>query len=257
LGQLHDHLAATGTQAPGPSLWRSFLQFREFALSIVDRVAMWGGRQSEFRFDFSGREYFEKLAEERRGAIIVGAHLGSFDALRVLSVIDRVKVNVLMYTEHAPRINAIFRELSPDANLRVIHADPTAANTALEIRACIGRGEWVAILGDRVEPGDRHRTLDIDFLGQPALFPEAPFMLPVILGCPAVLMLALRRGPWDYVVFAEPLAEPLNARLDGAFRRARAREIAATYAARLEHYCSRAPLQWFNFFDFWQRKNAR
>ncbi|MBK8102205.1 MAG: hypothetical protein IPK30_02595 [Cellvibrionales bacterium] len=25
------------------------------------------------------------------------------------------------------------------------------------------------------------------------------------------------------------------------------------YAERLEHYCRLAPLQWFNFFNFWQR----
>jgi predicted LPLAT superfamily acyltransferase len=23
------------------------------------------------------------------------------------------------------------------------------------------------------------------------------------------------------------------------------------YACRLEHFCLRAPLQWFNFYDFW------
>jgi predicted LPLAT superfamily acyltransferase len=28
---------------------------------------------------------------------------------------------------------------------------------------------------------------------------------------------------------------------------------AARYAARLEYFCRKAPLQWFNFFDFWQR----
>ena len=29
------------------------------------------------------------------------------------------------------------------------------------------------------------------------------------------------------------------------------RELAAAYAGRLEHYCLTAPLQWFNFFDYW------
>ena len=27
--------------------------------------------------------------------------------------------------------------------------------------------------------------------------------------------------------------------------------LVAGYAARLEHHCVRAPLQWFNFYDFW------
>ena len=28
------------------------------------------------------------------------------------------------------------------------------------------------------------------------------------------------------------------------------------YAQRLEHYCGQAPLQWFNFFDFWEEGAA-
>jgi predicted LPLAT superfamily acyltransferase len=27
--------------------------------------------------------------------------------------------------------------------------------------------------------------------------------------------------------------------------------VAGQYARRLEHFCRRAPLQWFNFYDFW------
>jgi predicted LPLAT superfamily acyltransferase len=27
--------------------------------------------------------------------------------------------------------------------------------------------------------------------------------------------------------------------------------LAADYARRLEYFCLRAPLQWFNFYDFW------
>jgi predicted LPLAT superfamily acyltransferase len=32
--------------------------------------------------------------------------------------------------------------------------------------------------------------------------------------------------------------------------------LAAAYAARLEVFCQRAPLQWFNFYDFWQLPKA-
>ena len=28
-------------------------------------------------------------------------------------------------------------------------------------------------------------------------------------------------------------------------------DLVAQYAARLEYYCRRAPLQWFNFYQFW------
>jgi predicted LPLAT superfamily acyltransferase len=31
------------------------------------------------------------------------------------------------------------------------------------------------------------------------------------------------------------------------------RELVAGYAQRLEHYCSLAPLQWYNFYPFWDQ----
>jgi predicted LPLAT superfamily acyltransferase len=33
--------------------------------------------------------------------------------------------------------------------------------------------------------------------------------------------------------------------------------VIARYAQRLEHYCLMAPLQWFNFFDFWNQNEER
>jgi predicted LPLAT superfamily acyltransferase len=250
LARLHGRIAATRAPDWSPTAWRSYLHYREFAISIVDRVCMWGGYDERFAFDFHGREYFEKLAAEHRGAVVFGSHLGSFDALRVLSSLDGVKVNVLMYTKHAPRINQIFRELSPRADVRVISGDRGSASIAFEIRACVERGEWVAILGDRIEPGDRGRTCSVAFMGEAALLPESPFALPFLLGCPALLMVAIRDGAWRYSVFAEPLADPPR-RTPAVERQERARDLAALYALRLEHYCAKAPIQWFNFFDFW------
>jgi predicted LPLAT superfamily acyltransferase len=251
---LGGRLSTTRDANRAPTAWRIYLQYREFARSIVDRLCMWGGSEDRFRFEFHGRHHFEKLAAEGRGAIVLGAHLGNFDALRVLSRIDRVKVNVLMYTKHAPMINQIFRELSPDAEVRVISANASSTAIAFEIRSCIERGEWVAILADRVEPSDRGRTCPVEFLGVPAPLPEAPFLLPFVLGCPAVLMLALRSGPWSYAVFAETLADPPR-KTPSIDRRHRARDLASVYASRLEHYCAKAPEQWFNFFDFWRGGN--
>lgn len=248
LARVSRHTEATTPRVP--TFRDSWLHYREFALSISDRVALWGGRQDAFQFDFHGREHFEKLAAQGRGAVLLGAHLGSFDALRVLSHLDRVTVNVLMYTAHAPKINEIFKELSPDIDVRVIEADPSGVGTALRVRACVERGEWVAILADRVEPSDRNRTLRVDFLEGSAVLPESPFLLPVVLGCPALMIVALRAGKRRYEVFAEPILEE-GAPPRGAARTTRARELASTYARKLEGYCARAPLQWFNFYDFW------
>jgi predicted LPLAT superfamily acyltransferase len=233
-----------------PGFWASFLHYRAFALSIFDRMELWFGRRGVFEFEFEGREHFDRLLTPERGAIVVGSHLGSFDAMRALADHDGRVVNVLMYTRHAPRINAFFRELSPDVEVRVIHADPDSIDSVLQIKACIERGELVAMLGDRVEPHDRHRSCRATLLGDPAEFPSAPYLLAGLLGCPVVFMVALRAAGGRYRVFAEVLSERVE--LPRREREKMLRELVAAYAARLEAYCVRAPYQWFNFFDFWQ-----
>lgn len=232
-----------------PSVWTSFLHFRTFALSIFDRLVLWFGREDELRFDVVGREDFDRLLTPTQGAIVVGAHLGSFDALRALADRDGRVVNVLMYTQHAPRINAIFRQLSPDVDVRVLQVEPDSMGTVLQIRRCIERGELVAILGDRVEPADRGRTARVTLLGGEVELPTAPYLMAGLLGCPLFFMVAVRDGDARYRVSAEVLSEGFTLRR--ADRDATLQRFAQAFADRLEHHCLRAPLQWFNFFDYW------
>jgi predicted LPLAT superfamily acyltransferase len=243
--------AGRGALGSGPTPWQSFLRYRAFALAIVDRLSIWFGRSGDFEYEVYGSEHFDRLASEGRGGIVLGAHLGNFDALRLLADRQQTRVNVLMFTAHAPRINAVFRDLSPEVEARVIRARPDSIQAVFEIRSCLERGELVAILGDRVEPGDRRRTSRVPFLGDSVELPQAPFLLAHLLGCPVMLMLALRTGAGRYQVHAEQLAERVRLPRERTDREKQVAEQLTAYAARLEHYCTRYPYQWFNFFDYW------
>ena len=232
-----------------PGLWESFLHYRAFALMILDRLSFALGDTADLEIVFQGREHFERLIEARRGAILLGAHLGSFEALRLLAERSKIAVNVLMSTQHAPRINAILRALKPDLDLRVIHVDPASIQWVFELRASVARGEFLAILGDRVGPEPRQRDLRVPFLGTSASFPPGPFVLASVLGCPILLMVGLRVSATSYEVFAEPLAEHVVLTDDD--RTDRLRTLIGAYAKRLEAFCFKAPYQWFNFYDFW------
>jgi len=243
-----------GAEALGrpPDWLASFWNFRAFALQIFDRLVLWFGREGDLEFEVTGTDDCGRLLREDRGAIVVGAHLGNFDALRALAEREDRVVNVLMFTRNAPRINAMLEELSPRAQMRVLESDLGSLDTVLRIRACIARGELVAMLADRLEPGGRTRSCRVPFLGDPVELPEAPYLMAGLIGCPIFFMVALRAGPGRYRVFAEVLAECVELPRDE--RDKRIRELVAAYAGRLEHYCSLAPYQWFNFFDFWHEE---
>lgn len=240
--------AATGDETQ-PSRLDTYRHIHSFAEGILDRLSLWSGEIDEFEFELHGREHLEAPFARGQGVFLVGAHLGSFDMLRGIALDNEIPVNVIMHSANAARINAAFESLDPDAKIRVIEADPGAPTTAIEARACISRGEFVGILADRVPTRSGARTRHAKFLGHRAAFPEGPFVLPMILGAPVVLTIALRTGPRRYEIHFEPIAD--GAAVPRGERDAALDARVATFASRLEHYCTRAPFQWFNFFDFW------
>jgi predicted LPLAT superfamily acyltransferase len=94
----------------------------------------------------------------------------------------------------------------------------------------------------------------VSLLGGPVELPQAPFLLAHLLGCSVFLMLALRVTDDRYEVFTEKLADPVE--LARGERDKRIGELVTAYAERLEHYCLKAPHQWFNFFDYWGDANS-
>ena len=89
-----------------PGLVETFRHLREFAISIFDRLCVWTGEMDRVEIRDEGSEHLFRLARERRGAILLGAHIGSFDMLRVLSERQKLKVNALMFARHVAQLTS-------------------------------------------------------------------------------------------------------------------------------------------------------
>jgi predicted LPLAT superfamily acyltransferase len=243
-------IATLQGRCESPTLRETYRHIYSFAEVILDRLSLWSGSIDDFEIEIRGRDYLEKVLESKRGAFLVGAHIGSFDVLRVVAREADIPVNVVMYSENAERINDAFETLDPECNVRVINADPTSVKAGFEVRTCIERGEFVAMAGDRILPGMRSRVAYANFLGQRAGFPKSPFLLPLVLRVPVILTIAIRTGPRAYDVYFEPLAD--EQALPSRHREEIVQERVERFAALLERHCMKAPLQWFNFYDFWE-----
>jgi predicted LPLAT superfamily acyltransferase len=245
--------AAGGLPSP-PSQRHVFLHELEFARTILDRVGFWLGEASSFQLRLVGDEHLVRARTAKRGLLVLGSHLGSFDAIRLAALEHApLRVNVLMYTAHAARINdALGREAREGATrVRVIPIRPGTLAHVLEARECIRRGEVVAILADRSPPGGAGgHAQPVEFLGATAWLFDGPMRLAAALGCPVVFMTGLRTGTDAYEIHIQPLADRVT------LPRPRRDEALGVHMQRfadvLAGYCLRAPYQWFNFFDFWE-----
>lgn len=233
------------TREPGPlDVYR---HIHCFAQATLDRVFFVSGRTRPFEVTRTGNHHLIELAAEGRGAVLLGAHLGSFEAMRAGGQTESFPIRIVGHFENARMINALLEGLDPDASARVIHAGREPIDFALTVRQCVDAGEMVAILGDRV--GLNERAVTVPFFGEPARFPTGPFLLASTLRCPVLLVFGLYEAPNRYALHCEPLSDRII--LPRGDRESALRHVVGEYAARLEEYARRAPYNWFNFYDFW------
>lgn len=219
-----------------------------FAQVVLDRVYLLQGAIGAFEVTRTGDHHLDRLAREGRGAVLLGAHLGSFEAMRAGARDERLPLYIVGHFENARMINALLARIDPHMAGRVIHVGDDPVGFALGVRERVEQGGLVAILGDRVGLNDKH--VSVPFFGEPARFPTGPLLLAAMLRCPVYLVFGLYREPNRYDLHCEPFAERIE--LPRARRQEALAEWVARYAVRLEHHARQAPDNWFNFYDFWE-----
>ena len=239
-----------GRQARFGEVYR---HFRTYAQCTTDRVFLLKGKFSLFRITRTGDEHLRAAVADGTGAIMVSAHLGSFDALRADGKLIDIPINIVGYFENARMINGLFSRLSPEAATRVIHVGRGDVDFIYAVKEALDRGELVGIMGDRV--GLSERSTEVEFFGRKARFATGPFALGAILGCPVFVTFGLYVEPNQYQLFCEPLMPA--GKLPRKGRDAAISAYTQEFARRLEGYAARYPYNWFNFFDFWDSDDVQ
>ena len=220
-----------------------------FASTIHDRIYLLNDRFDLFEIEVVGAAAVSAAARCQPGVLLIGAHLGSFEVLRAVGREQGgLPVAMLMYEENARKINATLEAINPAASRDIIPLG--RMDSMLQARDKLEAGYAVGMLADRRLGDDA--TIACDFLGQPAPFPVGPWRMAALLRRPVFFMTGLYLGGNRYRLHFEPLADfsqTPRAERDAAIRAAMQR-----YADRLSHFCRQAPYNWFNFFDFWQKK---
>jgi predicted LPLAT superfamily acyltransferase len=230
-----------------PGFRAVYRHIRAFVQVTLDRVFLLSGRTRGLTFTISGEEHLRRRMATGRGAILLGAHVGSWEALRASGADLRIPVRILGYFENARMINALLERLNPGEAERVIHLGTDPVGVMARVRARLEQGEFVALLGDRVGLNDR--VVRARFLGEPAAFAAGPFLLAAVLRCPVYLTFGLYREPGRYDLSCEPFAERIE--LPRRDREGALADVVQRYATRLEEVARGAPDNWFNFYDFW------
>jgi predicted LPLAT superfamily acyltransferase len=235
---------------PHPARFNSFHHFMGFGHAILDKIASWRGEIKPGRDIFFAPGAQEALdMSAPQGKLLLASHLGDVEACRVLSTRT---INALVFSDNAQRFKQLMEENAPQSGMNLIQVSTIGPDTAILLKEKLDQGEWVAIVADRIaanpQRGGDWRVIWSQFMGQPAPFPQGPFILASVLKCPVLMIFTLKQQGKLHVhcePFADQLVLPRNERQQAL------QTNVDRYAQRLEHYALLSPLDWFNFFDFW------
>lgn len=232
--------------------------FHNFSATMLDKIAVWQGTAVSAReVVYAGDSYEILTRRGARGKMLISSHLGDMEIARAWADhMEGFKVSVLTFTDNAGRFNQAVHEFAPQYEDMLIAISDLTPAVSCELDDRLERGEYLAIMADRLSPFEGRggqRYLEADFMGRKARFPEGPFVLARMFGCDTVIMHAVREGG-RIVIYAKELCSaehPVKGRRAEALQR-----MAEIYARELETLTLTHPLQWFNFYDFWETAGA-
>ncbi|MDR1553757.1 MAG: lipid A biosynthesis (KDO)2-(lauroyl)-lipid IVA acyltransferase [Prevotellaceae bacterium] len=230
------------------SFWKTYRNHFLFAQIILDRFAVFAGKKNNFEIEIIGNEYYEQLAADKKGFIIVGSHLGNFEIAGYLLNADKKRINALVFGGETQIVQQNRSKILNENNINLvpISADMShlfVANSALT------NGEIVSMHADRIFGS--LKSVECEFIKGKANFPVGAFTLAVSANVKILAVFCVKESMKKYKVFVQPLS-CCHEQQSANTKKETIENLVFSYVAELENIVKQYPEQWFNYYEFWK-----
>lgn len=225
------------------SPWRAFVwTYRNhyiFGQTLLDKFAFFAGKRSFLTFEIEGKELMHNAFTQEQGTLLASAHVGSFEISGYFLKSTGKPINSLVFGGEERVVQANRQRVLDEQNVKLIAVgDDMSHIFALSVAA--GQREIISMACDRYFPGAK--SAEVDFFGIRTRFPVGAFHIACRyeLDVLSIFVVKVRRGAYRAIVRPVAGNTPI--------------ELAQNYAIQLEAIVREYPLQWFNFYDFFDGK---
>lgn len=226
------------------NFFRSYRVFWNYAWTIADN-ARFRLMRTIPRWEFERRENFDALQSHGGGAILLTAHMGSYDlGAALFAELTTRRIVMVRAPEVDPetrRYEERVHEEKGATGLRV-GFNTTASDLAFDLLAAVQSGEIVAIQGDRVTPGVA--SVETTLFGKRTNIPAGPFALAMASRAPIFPLFVMRRGRRRYCLLT---CEPITVTRTSRDREHDIRRGVDEWVLALESAIRKGWQQWFAF----------
>jgi predicted LPLAT superfamily acyltransferase len=217
-----------------------FKSYYTFGQTIIDRVSISAGMRNYFSYEFDGIEVLKNLIAEKKGGVLISAHIGNFEiAEHFLGDINiDFRINLVTTDLEHSAIKSYLESLAQKPTVKFIIIKEDLSHI-FEINAALANNELVCFTGDRYFEGTK--SLSEKILGKEAHFPAGPFLIASRLKVPVVFVYVMKEPNLHYHLYAR----------EAAVKHRDEKGLLKEYIKSVESILQKYPLQWFNYFDFW------
>jgi predicted LPLAT superfamily acyltransferase len=219
-----------------------FKSYYTFGQTIIDKISISAGMRNKFTYEFDGIEILKNLLAEKKGGVLISAHIGNFEIAEHFLGDINIDFQINLVTtdlEHSAIKNYLesFAQ-KPTVKFIIISDD---LSHIFEINAALANNELVCFTGDRYFEGTKSLTENI--LGEEAHFPAGPFLIASRLKVPVVFVYVMKEPNLHYHLYAR----------EAVVKHRDEKGLLKAYVESVESMLAKYPLQWFNYFDFWNQ----
>ncbi len=228
------------------SIWSVYKSYFVFGQTIIDKTAISAGLRDKFTYEFDGVELLKKLLAEKKGGVLISAHVGNFEiAEHFFGEIDLdFQINLVTTDMEHSAIKEYLESVTKKSSIKFILVKDDLSHI-FEINNALANNELICFTGDRYFEGTK--TLTEELLGQEAHFPAGPFLIASRLKVPVLFVYVMKEANLHYHLYAR----------ESEAKHRDEKGLLTAYTTSVEKMLAQYPLQWFNYFDFWNALNKK
>jgi len=218
-----------------------YYNYYSFGKTIIDKFAIASGMRDRFTYNFDGEHNLETILKEKKGGILISAHVGNFEiAEHFFSRVDEYSTHINLVTTDGERqaIKDYLESVSLKTNMKFIVVKDDMSHI-FEINNALRNNELICFTGDRYFEGSK--TLEEELLGKKTKFPAGAFLIGSRLNVPVIFLYIMKETNKHYHFYAK----------QAVFKNRDAQDLLKQYTKSIENILEKYPYQWFNYFDFW------
>lgn len=218
-----------------------FRSYFTFGQTLIDKTAISAGLKNRFTYEFDGIEILKQLLAEKKGGVLISAHMGNFEvAEHFFAEIDLdCQINLVTTDQEHSVIKAYLESISEVRSTIKFIIVKEDLSHIFDINNALAQNELICFTGDRYFEGVKSLTAPL--LGKEANFPAGPFLIASRLRVPVVFVYVMKEPNLHYHLYAR----------EANTKHRDEKVLLNAYIESVESMINKYPLQWFNYFDFW------